>query len=96
MHCRNQQEAKALKSALQVRLAECRLELHPTKTKIVYCKDGKRKGQYPNVKFDFLGYCFRPRLVKNSRVASLFPIFRCLGVTQMIGDPSLGESVKLL
>ena len=53
-------------------MAECRLELHPTKTKIVYCKDGKRKGQYPNVKFDFLGYCFRPRLVKKSQDNTLF------------------------
>src|SRR5882762_4007529 len=61
VHCRSAQEAEALKAALQVRLAECRLELHPTKTKIVYCKDGKRKGMYPNVGFDFLGYGFRPR-----------------------------------
>ena len=52
---------------LQARLAVCRLELHPTKTKIVYCKDGRRKEKYPNVKFDFLGYGFRPRWVKNSR-----------------------------
>ena len=47
---------------LQARLATCGLEMHPTKTKIVYCKDSNRKGNYPNVKFDFLGYCFRPRL----------------------------------
>ena len=59
-------------AALQVRLAECGLELHPTKTKIVYCKDVDRKGSYPNVKFDFLGYCFRPRLVQNRRTKSLF------------------------
>jgi RNA-directed DNA polymerase len=72
VHCRNAQEAQALKAELQVRLAECRLELHPTKTKIVYCKDGKRKGNYPNVKFDFLGYCFRPRLVKRFRDNTLF------------------------
>jgi len=72
VHCRNELEAQAVKAALQARLAECRLELHPTKTKIVYCKDGKRKGQYPNVKFDFLGYCFRPRLVKKSRDNTLF------------------------
>ena len=39
---------------------ECRLELHPAKTKIVYCKDRNRTGAYPNVQFDFLGYCFRP------------------------------------
>src|SRR5258708_37397948 len=46
--------------------------MHPTKTKIAYCKDKKRKGKYPNVKFDFLGYCFRPRLVRNLRDNSLF------------------------
>src|SRR5258706_6694020 len=67
VHCHNEQEAQALKAELQTRLAECRLEMHPTKTKIVYCKDKKRKGVYPNVKFDFLGYCFRPRLVKRFR-----------------------------
>jgi RNA-directed DNA polymerase len=46
--------------------------MHPTKTKIVYCKDGKRGGKYPNVQFDFLGYCFRPRLVRRFRANSLF------------------------
>ena len=72
VHCRTEQEAETLKAALQARLAECHLEMHPTKTKIVYCKDGKRKGKYPNVKFDFLGYCFRPRLVRSFRDNSLF------------------------
>ena len=72
VHCRSEQEAQALKAELHVRLSECHLELHPTKTKIVYCRDGKRKGRYPNVKFDFLGYCFRPRLVRSFRDNSLF------------------------
>jgi group II intron reverse transcriptase/maturase len=72
VHCRSEQEGQALKAELQARLAECRLELHPTKTKIVYCKDGKRKGMYPNVQFDFLGYCFRPRLVERFRDKALF------------------------
>jgi RNA-directed DNA polymerase len=72
VHCRNEQEAQTLKADLQARLAECRLELHPTKTKIVYCKDGNRKGAYPNVRFDFLGYCFRPRMVRRSRDNKLF------------------------
>ena len=72
VHCRTEQEAETLKAELQARLAECHLEMHPTKTKVVYCKDGKRKGKYPNVKFDFLGYNFRPRLVRNSRDTSLF------------------------
>lgn len=64
VHCRSEREAEAVKAALQARLAECQLEMHPTKTKIVYCKNRTRKGTYPNVKFDFLGYCFRPRMVK--------------------------------
>jgi group II intron reverse transcriptase/maturase len=72
VHCRDEQEAQALKSELQARLAECHLEMHPTKTKIVYCKDKKRKGTYPNVIFDFLGYCFRPRLVRRLRDNTLF------------------------
>lgn len=72
VHCRSEEEAKALKAELHTRLAACGLELHPTKTKIVYCKDGKRKATYPNVKFDFLGYCFRPRLVRRRRDNALF------------------------
>jgi RNA-directed DNA polymerase len=63
VHCRTEQEAQAMKTALQARLAECQLELHPTKTRVVYCKVTSRRGMYPNVKFDFLGYCFRPRRV---------------------------------
>jgi len=50
--------------AIRVRLAECELKLHPEKSKIVYCKDNTRKGDHELVQFDFLGYNFRPRLVK--------------------------------
>ena len=46
---------------------ECGLELHPEKTKVVYCKDTNRRGTYPNEKFDFLGYTFRPRKSKNRK-----------------------------
>jgi RNA-directed DNA polymerase len=72
VHCRTEQEAQTLRDELQARLAECRLEMHPTKTKIVYCRDAKRKGKYPNTELDFLGYCFRPRLVRRSRDGKLF------------------------
>ena len=44
---------------------ECKLELHPEKTKVAYCKDDDRRGHYPNEKFDFLGFTFRPRRSKN-------------------------------
>jgi group II intron reverse transcriptase/maturase len=66
-HCNSLQEAEQLKADLINRLKECKLQLHPKKTKIVYCKDGKRKGKYENISFDFLGFTFQPRLVKNNR-----------------------------
>jgi RNA-directed DNA polymerase len=75
VHCRTEQEAQAVKAALDARFAECHLEMHPTKTKIVYCKDGSRKGKYPNMEFDFLGYTFRPRSVKNRKRNSMFVSF---------------------
>jgi group II intron reverse transcriptase/maturase len=64
-HCKSFEEADQLKSALTQRLSDCSLELHPAKTRIVYCKDVNRQGTYPDTKFDFLGYTFRPRLAKN-------------------------------
>ena len=64
-HCRTEVEAFVLLKALDVRFKECRLELHPEKTKIVYCKDDDRRGSYPLNRFDFLGFTFRPRKSKN-------------------------------
>jgi len=75
VHCRTEQQAQAIKAALTARFAECGLELHPDKTRIVYCKDGSRKGRYPNTQFDFLGYTFRPRAVKNRKRNSMFVSF---------------------
>ncbi|EKE01881.1 MAG: hypothetical protein ACD_21C00030G0005 [uncultured bacterium] len=57
---------------MKLRYEECRLELHPSKTKIVYCKDGRRKIEYPNKEFDFLGYGFCCRRVKNSKNNEMF------------------------
>jgi RNA-directed DNA polymerase len=59
----SQWQAKTLLGALQKRLMECALVLHPEKTKIVYCKQGGRNQNYDLISFDFLGFCFRPREV---------------------------------
>jgi RNA-directed DNA polymerase len=64
-HCNSEAEANALKEAISQRLQECKLELHPDKTRIVYCKDDDRRGQYEHKKFDFLGYTFMARRSKN-------------------------------
>jgi RNA-directed DNA polymerase len=73
-HCRSEAQTRSLWAALEVRFEACKLELHPQKTKIVYCKDANRHGQYPNQKFDFLGYTFRPRSAMN-RNGTLFVSF---------------------
>ena len=64
VHCRTESEARALKKALEDRFKECKLELHPEKTRIVYCKASNRGKDYPVICFDFLGYTFRPRFAK--------------------------------
>ncbi len=64
-HCSSLKQAEKVLEAIKIRLKECGLELHPEKTKIVYCKDADRRGSYENESFDFLGYTFRPRLSMN-------------------------------
>jgi RNA-directed DNA polymerase len=64
-HCRTKEEAEQLLEQLRERFRQCKLELHPDKTRIVYCKDDDRKGDHTEIKFDFLGYTFRPRRSKN-------------------------------
>ena len=64
-HCPSREGAEKLLHSLGVRFSACGLELHPDKTRIVYCKDDTRRGKHPEMKFDFLGYTFRPRSAKN-------------------------------
>jgi len=65
VHCRSECEARVVLEAIRDRLARCGLELHPTKTRIVYCKDDDRPGMHEHIRFDFLGYTFQPRRAKN-------------------------------
>lgn len=74
MHCRSEKEAEALKAELQTGLAECGLEMRPTKIKIVYCKDSRRKGSYSNVKTSS-ATASGPDGQKNTQDASVFCSF---------------------
>lgn len=65
VHCVSERQARYVRAAIGRRLAECRLEMHPEKTRIVYCKDADRTGSHEHERFDFLGYGFRPRLSKS-------------------------------
>jgi RNA-directed DNA polymerase len=61
LHCRTQRQAEYVLKRITQRFKECGLEIHPQKSKIVYCKDINRIGNYENVSFEFLGFDFRPR-----------------------------------
>lgn len=75
VHCKTEKQAKNTLESLAKRFEECGLQLHPDKTKIIYCKDDNRKNKYPNTSFDFLGYTFRPRSSWNNKHKVMFVAF---------------------
>ncbi|KAI3603867.1 Retron-type RNA-directed DNA polymerase (plasmid) [Cupriavidus necator H850] len=79
-HCESEAQALLLRQELERRLAECKLALHPEKTKIVYCKQANRPVDYPIYQFDFLGHTFRPQSVMN-RMGKL-----CVGFTPAVSN----------
>lgn len=68
VHCSSEEQARSVHEVLKQRFEACGLELHPSKTKIVYCKDARRTGDYENTSFDFLGFTFRRRSCWVSRL----------------------------
>ncbi len=74
LHCKTEKQARFIRDKIEQRLKRCKLELHPEKTRLVYCKDERRNKEYPNARFDFLGYTFRPRL-NRTRNGELFVSF---------------------
>jgi len=72
VHCKTEKEAQEIKTQLEERFKEYALELHPEKTKIVYCKDGMRKEKYSTTTFTFLGYDFRRRKAKSQKTGRVF------------------------
>ena len=86
LHCRSKSQAIYLHKQLAARLERCGLELHPDKTRIVYCKDANRTKQHGAIAFDFLGFTFRPRRSINRR-----------GVVSLCFSPSASrESLKAM
>jgi RNA-directed DNA polymerase len=67
VHCYTEKQAKYVLQCIRNRLAQYKLEVHPEKTKIVYCKDANRKDKHDNESFTFLGYEFRPRSCRNKQ-----------------------------
>ena len=72
VHCVSRRQAEHVHAAIAERMSEVGLRLHPDKTRIVYCKDGRRRGEHEHTSFTFLGFTFRPRRAKDGRDGSFF------------------------
>ncbi|KAB8181528.1 group II intron reverse transcriptase/maturase [Nonomuraea phyllanthi] len=75
VHCATERQAQQVLAALQARMEQVGLRLHPTKTKIVYCKDRNRRLDHEETSFTFLGYTFRARKALTRDGASMFAAF---------------------
>jgi RNA-directed DNA polymerase len=65
VHCVSEKQARMLRDKIAARFDEVGLRLHPEKTKIVYCKDGRRRGSSEHTSFAFLGFTFRARAARD-------------------------------
>jgi group II intron reverse transcriptase/maturase len=90
-HCRSEAEAKILLAAIDERLKECKLEMHPEKSGIVYCKDSERRKEYPRISFTFLGYEFRPRR-STRRYGQIWT--RCLPAISASALKRIGQEIR--
>ena len=61
VHCKSKRQAEYVRAAIAARMGEVSLRIHPDKTRIVYCKDGRRTGDHEHTSFTFLGFTFRAR-----------------------------------
>lgn len=89
LHCRSKAQAEEVLKTLKERMQSCGLELHPEKTKLVYCRDYRRQENHETIKFDFLGYSFQPRSTMSKRTGKLFLGFDCaisIGSKKRIAD----------
>lgn len=75
VHATTKAHAERLRAAIQARMVEVGLRLHPDKTRIVYCKDDNRRGTHVHTSFTFLGYTFRTRSARNPRTGRKFASF---------------------
>lgn len=93
LHCKTRRQAEFVLHRLEVRLKECKLRIHPEKTRIVYCQDDNRKAipGMTNTSFTFLGFEFKARVALNIKRQVIFRNFLpAMGKDRLKGGGSLG------
>ena len=75
VHCKSRRQAEYVRAAIAARMGEVGLRIHPDKTRIVYCKDGRRRGDHEHTSFTFLGFTFRARGARGTKSGRAFTGF---------------------
>ena len=75
VHCKNRRQAEHVLAAIAARMGEVGLRIHPDKTRIVYCKDGRRRGDHEHTSVTFLGFTFRARGARGTKSGRAFTGF---------------------
>src|SRR5690349_21521304 len=75
VHCKRRRQAEYVRAAIAARMGEVGLRIHPDKTRIVYCKDGRRRGDHEHTSFTFLGFTFRARGARGTKSGRAFTGF---------------------
>lgn len=93
IHCNSKEDAERILERLKEQMSKAALTLHPEKTKIVYCKNYKRKGNHDNESFTFLGYSFQPR-TKPSTVGEEKTYLVFTGAISQAAKTNIREAIK--
>ena len=75
VHCQSRRQAEHVLAAIAARMGEVGLRIHPDKTRIVYCKDGRRRGDHEHTSFTHLGFTFRARGARGTKSGRAFTGF---------------------
>ena len=89
VHCVSESQARKMVQVIADRMGQVGLRLHPTKTKIVYCKDGKRRGSYEHTAFTYLGFTFRARAARarnGKKFTSFLPAISTEALNKISGE----------
>ncbi|HNG85379.1 MAG TPA: group II intron reverse transcriptase/maturase [Bacteroidia bacterium] len=92
VHCNSEEESREVLSAIRERMSACELNLNEEKTKIVYCKTANRKLKFKTVKFDFLGFSFKPQMTKNRKLNKYYLGYNC-SISRK-SELSIGKEIK--
>jgi RNA-directed DNA polymerase len=89
VHCVSERQAHKVLAAIDARMEQVGLRLHPDKTRIVYCQDGRRRGSHEHTSFTFLGYEFRQRAARNKhgqRFSAFLPAISKQALTKISAE----------